>query len=661
MIHKTCVAYSRNLYFVAVCLFFLFFVVPHCLRGAENTSEPPPLQEPFQAFYQDVQLDKVNLEGTIRTISTTPDPQRNDYDHCLYTILLEINSYSYEKKNASEKLPNEVVLVIPIMKDKKLIDDNRFKVGDFISVSCAAYDDMPEKVREIQCSDDVQSFEHEYYYAFSVKKIADFSNSGKKDFSKRIMTFLPIQTLPKDEKATKARRERIDSEMRRIENELKLHGGSFERWRKEYKVIADKYAKLVKDGFKGWIQDSYFAADADESIYYVYRTKEYIKGIKPYQEYLARHNIDLIVVRIPSKGDFAARVLASDTFRENPVWVEHYYECLKNDIEIIDPMPAMWENRFKYPLNYFYHVKSEVHPCEGAAFIPAEETAKVLSRYIPRKNEPTLSLRDTTLKTDQSRYFWPEGNLKYNPKENITFKQVVKTKDDKSVGDLSQNTGSPFLFLSNSFFYYPYRSLGASLPAYVGYLLQTIPDWYYQNGTGTAILKHLVMNQSVLNNRRCIIMVGSWGSFPTFPDYLNEDIHSMDLEKTVDLCSDELEIKNETPFMTKNDDHSVEFAQQKNLLEYAITLNIPAVEGKKKCMVRLNIQKSVYLTVSLLDSTDNSIIDPGINGNALSHVDLFTPVSQPSRKVKIKIRQTNWSTDTLASPANIKNIELWYY
>ena len=94
----------------------------------------------------------------------------------------------------------------------------------------------------------------------------------------------------------------------------------------------------------------------------------------PYKKYLEENNIDLIVLRIPSKWDFAARVLASDDFHENPEWVEHYYECLKNDIEIVDPMPEMWNHRFDFPLFYFYHVPSEIHPFEGQAFISAQES-----------------------------------------------------------------------------------------------------------------------------------------------------------------------------------------------------------------------------------------------------------------------------------------------
>jgi hypothetical protein len=163
----------------------------------------------------------------------------------------------------SEQTAYEVIVNVPIMKDKTILEQNIFQPGNRVSCICAEYDAMPQEIREIQLSDDIQSFEHQQYYALSIIKVKQFQKTGKKDFAKREITILPIQSLPQDENAARLRRERISKEIDRIEDELKTHGGSFAAWKKEYEVIADKYRKLCNKDYKTWIGDSFFAADRD--------------------------------------------------------------------------------------------------------------------------------------------------------------------------------------------------------------------------------------------------------------------------------------------------------------------------------------------------------------------------------------------------------------
>lgn len=620
--------------------------------------------EPFYPLYVeediDGSIDKVSFEGTVRSSSLIPDPKQNDYPDCLYALLIEIDSVLSNTSNT--EIAHEVIVEVPIMKENVIVESNRFLPGDKISCVCAEYDRMPQEIQRMQISDDIQSFEYEQFYALIVEKIYDFKSTGNKKFSKREISLLPIQSLPKDEQASHIRSNRIISEIKRIEEELKEHGGSFNAWKKEYEPVAEKYKKLCEDKYNAWINDSYYYACGEETQY---QTEAYINGILPYKKYLEENNIDLIILRIPSKGDFAARVLASDSFQENPAWVEHYYECLKNDIEIVDPMPEMWKHRFDYPLFYFYHPETENHPFEGQAFISARVISDVLKRYPFSRASRKIELEDYSYITDREpRYFWPEGNAKFNPEENVSFKRVIQGND--SIGGLCVNSGSPFIFLSNSFFAYPRGAQGASVPGYTAFFLQHIPDWFYQDSTGSPIIRLLVNSPEALQKRRAVVMVGHpsyWnGSFPPFPKYLFDRPKSISHEKTIDFFSPDITIIDDESFLFERDENGISQISQNpkkkdSSNHFDIELSIPQCEGKDTCMLRINFGKTTVLKIRIVEKNEQLIDASTLSKqNAITPLnlsqDFFIPASS-SRKIIIRFYP--------AAAFSIKNIELWYY
>ena len=617
-------------------------------------------EDPFGGLGEGGDLDTVAFEGTVLAASAIPDPARNDYDNCLYALLVEVETLLSDPPEGMG-VERTVLVNMPIMKDKTILYPRKFKPGDKISCTCAAYDAMPQAIREIQLSDDIQSFEYQQYYPLETRRIQEFTKNGNRDFAKRELNILPIRALPKDGKAAEARRARIQGEIRRIENEIAAHGGSFEAWKEEYKPVAEKWAKLCEEGYAGWMNGSYFAAGGEETTY---NTQEYIEGILPYKKYLEDNNIDLLVVRVPSKQDFAARVLASDDFRENPAWVEHYYECLKNDIEIIDPMPEMWKERFDFPLFYFYHVPTERHPCEGASFAMARAVSEVLERYPYQKAESEIYLTNAVFETTQPRFFWPDGNEKYDPRENMAFRQVFQ--GDAPIGELSPSTGSPFVFLSNSLFWYPQRVLGASVPGYTACFLQALPDWFYQDGTANPMIRNLVVRPELLDGRRAVVMAGasySWNGFPPLPKYIRDHARRISLEKTMDAASDEITVRESGPFVhSAKANGSLSFepaagAETREEDRFELAFVIPHVEGKHACMVRVNFEQSPHATLTLAEDSSGTAIDtcslpPGKEQSA----DLFVPLQGEDIGAKLVF--------LLRYPKQgccLENIELWYY
>jgi len=616
--------------------------------------------DPFYGLYDEDDLDEVSFEGTILAASVIPDPEENDYDNCLYAVFVELDSI-LSSSSFSEKTEQLVIINVPIMKDRTIVQSNLFQRGDKIACACAEYDAMPQEIQEIQISDDIQSFELQQYYALAAEKISSFQQTGNRNFAKREISITPIQMLSKDKKAISSRRERIQDEIKRIESELAGHGGSFERWKEEYRPIAEKYDQLCREEYKGWTNDSFFAAGGAETSY---QTKDYIDGILPYKKYLEANNIDLIIVRVPSKGDFAARVLASDVFQENPAWVEHYYQCLKNDIEIVDPMPEMWKERFDFPLFYFYNSAEEPHPFEGEAFVSAKVLSDILKRYPYKKSKKKITLADTVFETDQPRFFWPAGNQKFDPSQNIVFKQVLR--NENAIGGLSAGSDSPFLFLSNSFFYYPQRYLGASLPGYTAYFIQAIPDWLYQDGTHNPMLRNLVAKSQLLNSRRAVIMVGhpdDWKGFPPLPRYIQDHAGKITLEKTLHPVSEEITIHDNDLFQhSLEQSNAVVFIPNDSTVppndsHFDLEFQVPAIEGKKTCMIRVNFDRTSYIALSLVPEQNGTMIDtctlaPGEKVSA----DLFMPLPDQPSVVKVLLQPKH-----ILKEYTVRNVELWYY
>ena len=193
-------------------------------------------KEPFFRLYENSSIESIVFEGTILAASAIPDPANNDYENCLYALLIEINSV-LSTSSLSNAIEQTVLINTPIMKDRTLIVANKLKQGDKVSCLCAEYEAMPQSIQEIQLSDDIQSFEHQQYYTLEIKKISSFQKNGNQTIAKREISILPIQSLPKDEKAVSARHERIQEEINRIESELTKHGGSFESWKKDEEEI----------------------------------------------------------------------------------------------------------------------------------------------------------------------------------------------------------------------------------------------------------------------------------------------------------------------------------------------------------------------------------------------------------------------------------------
>ena len=178
------------------------------------------------------------------------------------------------------------------------------------------------------------------------------------------------------------------------------------------------------------------------------------------------------------------------------------------------------------------------------------------------------------------------------------------------------------------------------------------------------MIRNLIAKPQLLNFRRAVIMVGhpeDWKEFPSIPKYIQDKAKRITLEKTISAFSDEITINDNDSFLYSiNKNEAILFAPNdipisKRINQFDLSFQIPCMEGKKTCMIRVIFDRTSYITLKV--SKDGSIIDtcslaPGNSQSA----DLFIPLSNQALDVKIIFQPKHYTKEYA-----IKKIELWYY
>jgi len=263
-------------------------------------------------------IQPIAISGTIAKVSAIPDPEKNDYDNCLYCVeLTDI------KMSANAKYSHQLILAIPIMKNKQLITNNILKEKQKIVVNAIEYEKVPEYVKQIQLSDTIENFEAPMYYFLNFEKDIDPGRLDAQIPEKIITLPKPLEPSPVDVSAREARKKRIQFELAKA-NQIFAEYGDISSRRKKYADVVKKIQQMQKENKKGWINGSFFASPG----YFWISDKAadaFIRSLLPYKKYLEQNNIDLILLKVPMKGELSSKVfLSTDTYTDNPLWVDFY-------------------------------------------------------------------------------------------------------------------------------------------------------------------------------------------------------------------------------------------------------------------------------------------------------------------------------------------------
>lgn len=437
------------------------------------------------------------IEGTIAQASHLPDPKTNPYPDCYYTVMVEASHIV-----AGRSVPQRFVLVLPGFFSRDYAPEAKLKKGDKIRATIVSFSSMPDSVKQIQQADEIEDLDVEFYFPAQIQAIQSFTTPQQE------VQFAPKKQALKSSKSdskivmsktSAMRKAQIAHDLAEIDALLKKHGGNWDKWYESLKPLREKYTAQQKLRAQKWIGDSFFSAGkVDNGNIY---NANFTKSIVTFKDYLAAHNVDLILIRMPHKGEIVED-LFTDTPQDqiyNPYLLRMYKELLEADVEIItDVIPAAKAQRLKFPLMYWYQDFNEIHPAEGIAWVIAEELAKRIGRYDLARSLPST---DLNLRAQPHDVFkWPEGNTRFSSLQPAKYSAVFK-KDSKPLA-IGQSHNSQVLLIGSSIISTPSLYPGGSIPHYFAYMTGIIPDILFRAGGDSMVLRNVAREgDSFLNNR----------------------------------------------------------------------------------------------------------------------------------------------------------------
>jgi len=419
------------------------------------------------------------IEGELLHVSKLPSPEGNAYPDCYYTATVSIDHIIN-----GQSIPKKIILVLPGFFSRQYAPESKYKIGDKVRTTVVPFASMPDKVKQAQQADEIEDVDLDFYFPEKIVLIQEFQiianpvpYAGKNQKGEESTSFQPI-----DLKAKAARQKQIQQDLTIIDGLLAKHRGNWDIWYKSLNDFRMNYKKQYDSKSQKWIGDSFFSAGYfDNSDTY---SPEFVKSVIAFKDYLAARNVDLILVRVPHKGEIVDDLFAPVPTDQitNPYLLRMYKELLEADVEIIaDIIPRAKDKRLKYPLMFWYQDFFEIHPAEGVSWVIAEEFAKRVSRYsrITSMPKQVFTLKERSTTEGWLSLKWPSGNPKFNQTDYVLYSTVVDNKERPVI--LTQGTDSPVLVLGSSFIASPSLSKGGTIPHYFTYLTGIVPDLVHRN------------------------------------------------------------------------------------------------------------------------------------------------------------------------------------
>lgn len=447
------------------------------------------------------------VEGTLIEVSKLPSAEVSPYPDCYFTAVLAVDHVV-----SGQRVPGKVALVLPGFFSRKYATEAKLKYGDKIHATLIRLASMPDSVRQTQQADDIEDISLEFFYARNVQTVEKFTEGTTPGILQQVSSNdKSVIFQPVDENARAIRSEWINSDLKEINKMLAKHGGDWEEWFKSYRNYREEYKKQFSKKASRWIGDSFFSAgySPDGKIY----SSEFISSVISLKRYLEKRNVDLILVRVPNKGEIVEDLFSPLPLDKtsNPYLFRMYKELLEADVEIIaDIIPKAKAARLKYPLMFWYQDFAEGHPAEGMSWVIAEELAKRVKRYMPVEAMPKKHFLIKEASQPTRDFKWPGGNPRFSPNDYVRF--AVITDDKGKRLEIKQSDDSPILMLGSSFIAYPSLDKGGSIPHYLTYLTGIVPDILFRAGGDKAMLRSVAREGDTFLAKRSVCL------FPFVPD-----------------------------------------------------------------------------------------------------------------------------------------------
>lgn len=354
---------------------------------------------------------EVTLEGTVARVSRIPDPRRNPYPDCQYTVRLD----------PPPGAPgNGAMLVLPAFRKRALVPEAGLRTGERIRVTASLYEDMSEEYRGIQIADDIADLDLPVYAGLRLERIQTFSAVQAAPAAVAQRPSEPVVPAESSPEERQARAAQMAADLSRIDGLLARHG-TWEAWYDELAPIrADLRERLAKapggylrNGtcvFKH-LDESIGERFPDDDVYY----RSVLDALENMKTQFEQVGTDLIVAMIPMRDHvYASRIVSkmpADGVLQ-PYWLKFHRDLLQRGVETIDMLPRFEAAVDTRPLVFLYNVP-DAHPGRDGVMLAAEAIAERLARYrftAPRRTY-TVHPAEYRYPSSAARFFPDPGNF----------------------------------------------------------------------------------------------------------------------------------------------------------------------------------------------------------------------------------------------------------
>ncbi len=441
------------------------------------------------------------IVGTLVQVTRLPDPKRTPYADCLFTATFEAAGVV-----SGPTVEPRIILLLPGFLGRQYQKESSYTPSIRLKARVIPHASMPDRIQQIQQIDDSEEATLPRYYAATTEVVTAFDEELQPTRARTrsdVLTYTPI-----DRRSPRARTERrrlVQHDLSVIKSLLQEHGGNWDRWYDETRACRQELAEAIREGRAGWLGDTYFAASsaASDRLY----DPAFVHSLIAFRDYLENRHIDLIVLRIPMKGEVCADIFSrlppGNTY--NPRLLQFYADLLEADVEVVtDVIAEATHSRTNWPLMYWYQDPTEGHPAEGISWVIARSIAKRLSRYdLTETQQPMPFLLRETSETNRNFrtvFVWPRGNPRFPAGAPVRY-QTVMTRDRLPL-PVTQANDSPVLMLGSSYIAGPNMAVGASVPHYLAYLTGHVPNIFCRYGSDDSIPRSLAREgDGFLTNR----------------------------------------------------------------------------------------------------------------------------------------------------------------
>ena len=520
----------------------------------------------------------VILSGKIGRVSQLPDPQKAPYEDCLFSA----------EFFPAEKQYMKTILLFPGFKGRVLLPEFRaIRPGISVRVHAVPFNDLPTEIQMIQQADELNDIDSEVFVVKAVEALNVVTASPRR-IRREQVSIIPPET---DAIAAEARSNRIRGELARINAIAARHGG-FDNWRRECIFGKLKIGGTLQKEFNGVL---FSWSDGACHFNAGYPSPNAVDGIAALNSFLLKSGIHLIVLIWPLPEEVAADLFFPDLVSKGEYLdvsrVQMMQELLSRNIEVVDLLPPLRAQRFRYPPLLFQAHMNDGHPASGATRIAGETVAAILRRYsLERKNDDVFAIVEVPMRRGRAYKDFPEVAVSLNGK-NFPFA-------DKS----------EILFAGDSYDYHPQSF--SSVGAFCGFYSKCRVALHARSGGAQRLFRTLLQAQrqnGLLNRKKVIVLSvipftnsrSSWEIPVGYPDF---KAATYEVRRTLSPENGFRGVVAETSVSAKNLDFSQGCVAKDTVPpREAIKLSLPDSQSANENILRLRIKGGSFYTLDFFE------------------------------------------------------------